>query len=344
MQAKRKQAPALAQPPMSKEEFLKLQAKSEFEILDAIRKGDLKKLETFKFRAEGIDSPLCTDHDTQVYPKISKQVVIEKVTSPTVLSYAILCEQPEVVQFFLSKFPCDLGVYVHGWTPMHFAAATKDTSCLKLLLQHEYAQRYINDGIESDHGVTTPLHIAAMFGNYETVFLLTSPFPAIKFPLASRKKIENTIDCNKLNANGLSALHIAVKNNDWEMFQVLVSVGASQSVVTKDGQSPFELAKALGFAKMAELLETSEIESAEVLKGRHVKLETKEMKFYEEVINIIDQTDAKMDQIIKKVSATQGCCFCHEELGTLCNQCQQTICKACWSNSSHNCIISRDQP
>ena len=288
----------MSKPPKSEEELLKMKEDVEVEILNAIRKGDLEKLGTFKFRAEGIDAPVATKRETLVYPSRSKEVHIERVAGPTVVVYAILCEQPDVLKFFLSKFQPDMGMATCGWTPLHFACATRDVSCLRLLLEHKDVQNNINLGFGSEVGTTT-------------------------------------------------ALHIAVRDDDWDMIQILINAGANLSVMDKDGRSAFDLAKSLGLSRLCGLLEESEIEPQEVLDARYIHSREDDLarnKFFDALEKKIGDVHRGLDLIQEKIEQQEKglakgllCTLCNTKVGRLCPECNQQICAGCWTNPMHRC-------
>ena len=337
----------MSKPPKSEEELLKMKEDVEVEILDAIRKGDLEKLGTFKFRAEGIDAPVATKRETLVYPSRSKEVHIERVAGPTVVVYAILCEQPDVLKFFLSKFQPDMGMATCGWTPLHFACATRDVSCLRLLLEHKDVQNNINLGFGSEVGTTTALHVAVQHRIHEAVLLLTKPFPQIRYPVVTFWKIENDINLSALNALGSTALHIAVRDDDWDMIQILINAGANLSVMDKDGRSAFDLAKSLGLSRLCGLLEESEIEPQEVLDARYIHSREDDLarnKFFDALEKKIGDVHRGLDLIQEKIEQQEKglakgllCTLCNTKVGRLCPECNQQICAGCWTNPMHRC-------
>lgn len=254
----------------SDEELWEKRVEAELSIITAIRNGDIEKLRSFEFRPEGIDTRLLRKVDVVVFPSKSKEVHIEKINGPTVVVYSILCEQPEILTFFLTKFSPDLSDASTGWTPLHFACTTRDVSCLKILLQHSFIQENINMAVGSKVGVTTALHLAVRYQLHETVLLLTSAFPTITYPSKSFWKLENKIDVSLVSGWGETPLHTAVRQRDWDMIQILINAGANMSAVDKDGLSAYDVAKSLGFKRLVDLFEECEIETRGVLEKRYL--------------------------------------------------------------------------
>ena len=315
---------------------LKRQKEVEIEILDAIRRGDLKKIESFPFNADGIDTHLCQSVNTRVFPSISHERKIEAIRGPTVVIYSILCERPDILTFFLNKFKLNLADNIDGWTPLHFSCATKDVSCLKILLSYRPVQKNINipilcDSNPGNSNITTPLYIAASYGLHETVLLLTQPF--------FKASIKNEIKTSLRASTGLTPLHVAVRNNDWDMCQILLNCQDCDTSITDDkGRSPYDLAKELNLNKIVSKFESGEIETREILEDRYIDKHTKEEKvLLKQISDKIDNMKARLDKIESQVSNFGLCSLCEANIGRLCPDCNQIICKTCWSTPIHRC-------
>ncbi|OHT11298.1 hypothetical protein TRFO_19275 [Tritrichomonas foetus] len=318
-------------------ETQKLMREAEIEVLNAIRHGDLQKLESIKFNADGIDSRLSIHADTKVYPAISRQVVIESVCGPTVVVYSILCEQPEILKFFLSKFNPSLSYDVDGWTPLHFACATKDSTCLKILLSIRYVQQIINMPIVET--TTTPIYIASLFGNHEHALLLTQPKHKVLIPSPVAMEFPNIINVSEQASTGCSALHIAVKNNDWDMCQILLSSNIDQSLTDSEGSSAYDIARNLKLSKIVEKFENVDFLSREKLEERYLNKETREEHVYFERVNKkIEEIKQKLGKIENQIGKNVDICsLCEEKIGKLCSECNQHLCETCWASPMHRC-------
>ncbi|KAK8866591.1 hypothetical protein M9Y10_009556 [Tritrichomonas musculus] len=328
---------------------LQRQKEVEIEILDAIRRGDIKKIESFPFNADGIDTHLSQSVETNVFPSISKVRLIEKVHGPTVVIYSILCEQPDILMFFLTKFNPDLTSNIDGWTPLHFACATKDTSCLKILLSIRFIQQNINIPILSDvdqntRDITTPLYIAASYGLHETVLMLTQSTFHVTIPSPIKISFKNTIKTSIRAATGLTPLHVAVRNGDWDMCQILLNCADCDTTITDNKErSPYDLAKELKLNKIVSNFESGEIETREILEGRYIDTFTKEEKNYlKQITDKINDMKKRLDKIESRQHQYGLCSLCEVNIGKLCPDCNQIICKTCWNDPIHRCNTEYD--
>lgn len=97
----------------------------------------------------------------------SKSVNVE-VRTPQDESPLMLAALGGQIELCQSLLLAEADVNKPGWTPLHYAATGGHTAIVRLLLEHH---AYID--AESPNG-TTPLMMAARYGNYETVALLLS--------------------------------------------------------------------------------------------------------------------------------------------------------------------------
>jgi hypothetical protein len=323
------------------EEIRQRTAQAELDILEAIRSGDLAKIKSIKINPRGIDSRLGINADTIVYPSCSKEIHIEKLNGPTCLIYSILCERPEFVDFFLTNFSPDMSSTINGWTPFHFACVTRDISCLRLLLQHQYVQENVNVGIDStDVKHTTAIHLAVQHGLHSTVLALTQPFPPIRYPRPGPAR-ENRIQLSILNAVGQSPLHLAVNRNDWDMIQILVGSRADLSLTNTDGQSAFDLAKAQSKTNLVQLFENAEFEVRPLLERKYLGGPQSERakEFFDTVFARLQMIRTKLGLIEEELKddSEKICSVCEKTAGALCGECNQYLCLACWTEEMHRC-------
>lgn len=116
------------------------------------------------------------------WPKTNVEWRNSKDESP--LMMAAIKGHTELVKLLISK---DADVNKTGWTPLHYAASSAKKSIIEILLNHS---AYID--AESPNG-STPLMMAAMYGNAECVRLL----------------LEGGADPTLINQSGLSASDFA---------------------------------------------------------------------------------------------------------------------------------------
>jgi hypothetical protein len=327
-----------ARPQLTEEEAKHLTTQAELDILEAIRSGDLEKIKLMDINPRGIDTRLGVSADTIVYPSQSGEVHIEKIAGPTVLVYSILCERANFVQYFLSKFDPDMSFAPDGWTPFHFACTTRDPSCLKVLLQHEYVQENINVGIDSSSDThTTGLHLAVVHRLHESVFILTRPFPPVQYPSLGQKR-PNRIATSAPNAAGDTPMHCAVRAADWDMVQVLINAGADTSAVNRAGRSPFDLAR----GQLIRLFEEGEIESRAALERRYMsefRTVDRTRLFYDAIFGRLDKVKRLLALIQESIKSDEEktCSICEDAVGELCAECNQYFCRTCWSEAMHRC-------
>ena len=116
------------------------------------------------------------------WPKTNVEWRNSKDESP--LMMAAIKGHTELVKLLIAK---DADVNKTGWTPLHYAASSAKKSIIEILLNHS---AYID--AESPNG-STPLMMAAMYGNAECVRLL----------------LEGGADPTLINQSGLSASDFA---------------------------------------------------------------------------------------------------------------------------------------
>ena len=73
----------------------------------------------------------------------------------------------------------------------------------------------------------------------------------------AQKVLEMNFDCNLQHDNGYTALAYAAMKGNGRMVELLLRNGADPTVVTKEGDSPVELALRLGHSEVADILKTA---------------------------------------------------------------------------------------
>ena len=102
----------------------------------------------------------------------------------------------------------------------------------------EFCNAPLRDVNQKGIGGSTPLYIAAIWGDLE----------------AARLLIEAGADVNARNEDGETALHWAASEGDRALAQLLIDRGASLDERDDEGQTPLELALLMGQAQMKDIL------------------------------------------------------------------------------------------
>ena len=71
--------------------------------------------------------------------------------------------------------------------------------------------------------------------------------------------LDNGVNVNETNENGVTALHLAAKVGDIKMIQFLIERGASPDAKSRRSQTPIDWARAMRHFAAAAVLETSSI-------------------------------------------------------------------------------------
>ncbi|KAJ0405169.1 hypothetical protein P43SY_001374 [Pythium insidiosum] len=127
-----------------------------------------------------------------------------------------------------------------AWTPLQYACALGDDALVAELLAKSADASVLFDCGRTKFGYA-PLHVATRFGQRHVVDQLLAK--------AAECRLSQPVD----DAIGASALHIAVVQGDAPLVRRLLD--ASDSVpTTKNGTTPYELAKRLGHSEISQLL------------------------------------------------------------------------------------------
>jgi ankyrin repeat protein len=122
-----------------------------------------------------------------------------------------------------------------GFTPLHLAAFFGQVESVRLLLERDAPV----DAVADNEMRVTPLHSAAA-GRHEDV---------------ARLLIKAGADVNARQRHGYTPLHSAAQNGDVELVDRLLHAGADPSARTDDGRTPADLAREAGRPALATRLE-----------------------------------------------------------------------------------------
>ena len=192
----------------------------------------------------------------------------------TLLHEAIVANHFKTLRAIL-EFPGVVidAVDAEGYTPLHYACMMKDSRLLDIFLSDKY---HMNVNIYTYQG-KAPAHIVMRYGTPEMVMkLLDSPGIYLNIPdkdgktpfiLAAEKGQRELYDYflskPELNVNkqsrteGIAAIHIAVDNNDTDLFERLAHhPDISFDLRTTIGKSPLHYAAGRGYLDLVKYLVT----------------------------------------------------------------------------------------
>ena len=253
----------------------------EEKVINSIKSGDLSQVKKCCIGKNDVNRPISYCKDIRVVSKYGG-CPFPTIQSPTPLIYAILCEQDEILEYLLETKQPDLSKRVNGWAPIHFAACLSSSDCLRVLLRYEYIQENIDIPVETHlisqpGNITTALHIATTNRRHENVILLTQDLPTIVYD-GTGKKIEGIeviphqpANPSQLTASGNAPLHIAARQNDWDMCQIILNASDDSTIKNQEGKTAEDIAIQFGFNELAQKLRDNQIESIESLKSRYIK-------------------------------------------------------------------------
>ncbi|KAK8838057.1 hypothetical protein M9Y10_036007 [Tritrichomonas musculus] len=225
------------------------------EVVKAIVHGDLDAFKKCCVGENDINQRLLQYEELKAQPLYNPDESYINIRGPTMLMYAILCEQNEIVEYILECKNPKVKKYVEGYNCLHLAAMIKDSKCLKLLLQHKWIQDNIDIPLNlpdrqarEDEG-TTALHLAVSNRRYANVFLLLSKMPKARWPQkkANQRTVEEefedymfeySADVNKKSDSGSTPLHIAVSLCDYGMVRILLSAITDIDICDAKGKRP----------------------------------------------------------------------------------------------------------
>lgn len=235
----------------------------EMRFINAIKNGDLNEVKTFWLKQSEIDKPFYLQRQVKIINK-SNIYPFTYVSEPTPIVLAILCEQPEILQYMINTFHPSFNNPVNGWYPIHYAACTGDYKCMQVLLQYETVQKNIDITLKTHTGAVstnTALHVAAANHLHAQALLLTSPLPDIIYD-SNFVKYETPVkstyvpaNSSKVTSSGSSPLHSAVKSADIDMVKILLHAKTDINIVNNDQFTALDIAKGSNMKEIIALLE-----------------------------------------------------------------------------------------
>lgn len=229
------------------------------QAVEAIEKGDLAAYKKLNISNILVNRPLMMGKALSPKPKYGGLSPITSINGPTVMIYAILCEQHEILQYILDHQQPDASIFVNGYNALHYAAMTNDWRCLDVLLHYRYFQENIDMAAQVSQtspdaaGKTTALHCAVSNGRKYQAMLLLQKLPEYRdipsrgAPKEEGKKakteddeeeeeakepqeIYDSASADQLSAANCTPLFTAVFLRNPELVQILLAAGADTTV------------------------------------------------------------------------------------------------------------------
>lgn len=113
-----------------------------------------------------------------------------------------------------------------------------------------YVVKLLPTGLETKPRERSPEGVRALFYAIEKSNLVYA-----------QKVLEMNFDCNLLHDNGYTPLAYAAMKGNTRMVELLIRNGADPAMVTKDGDSPAELALRFGHSEVADVLKQARLQS-----------------------------------------------------------------------------------
>ena len=113
-----------------------------------------------------------------------------------------------------------------------------------------YVVKLLPTGLETKPRERSPEGVRALFYAIEKSNLVYA-----------QKVLEMNFDCNLLHDNGYTPLAYAAMKGNTRMVELLLRNGADPALVTKDGDSPAELALRFGHSEVADVLKQARLQA-----------------------------------------------------------------------------------
>lgn len=113
-----------------------------------------------------------------------------------------------------------------------------------------YVVKLLPTGLEAKPKERSPEGVRALFYAIEKSNLVYA-----------QKVLEMNFDCNLLHDNGYTPLAYAAMKGNTRMVELLIRNGADPAMVTKEGDSPAELALRFGHSEVADVLKQARLQS-----------------------------------------------------------------------------------
>jgi hypothetical protein len=219
-------------------------------VAEAIIAGDLAALKSLRISHIDVNRRLRLPGTVVPRPKYTTTEGPIQIQAPTMIMLAIICEQDTLLDYMLGNLSPDLSVRADGFTALHVAAMVRDYRPLRLLLQYQWTQEYVDipveqDGIETRQGwATTALHCAITNHRAANVYQLIVEFPPYRgacddAPAYQPENIELP------SASGSTPLYVAVHARDYDIVRILIAAGADPGLPSGSGKSAIDLAREL---------------------------------------------------------------------------------------------------
>jgi hypothetical protein len=240
------------------------------QYIDAIITGNLKAFKELRVPVRDISRQLFLPATVNPRPRYHPRGHPVVVRRPTLLQFAVICEQDEIVRYILDYKEPDLSAKSgDGRNVLHIAAAVKDYRPLQILLEYEWIQEHIDERLDlpgqerRDGCFNTALHIAVTNQNVRHVLLLIQSLPPLHVSPRAAKSLDpdevadrpphNPVNYDQRSAAGSLPLHIAVHQQNLAIVRILLAAGADPSLTNDEGQQPLDFARALKAVRDEEL-------------------------------------------------------------------------------------------
>lgn len=353
-------------------------------VIKAIQTGSLDELKKCCLGKADVNRPISLSQDVPIVSQ-SRQCPFSVIHAPTPVVYTILCEQPELLDYLLRVKSGDLSVRVQGWAPIHYAACTGSHKCLEVLLRYKFTWENIDIPVDEPAGVprkrspsTTALHVAVTNRRHAAAILLTED-PTTPFIDSANDEvghfIPQRVDIHAFTTFGNAPIHIAARQNDWDMCQILLNAGADLTLRNDQGKTAIDIAREFHYNDLAEKLEKNKFMTLCELKLKYLgeeddgdagpkndsddegsnsqiarlmwtirRLENT-VRYLENRVSALEAqryTGAVAPQVPRVSSGTVNlCCVCGSPSGEKCEQCSLSFCPTCRLKSQHACVLPK---
>jgi len=343
----------------------------ENQVIKSIHDGDIhafRKLYTGKI---DIDRNFSISKDILVKNN-SNSTPFPFINNPTPLVLAILCEKAEIVEYILKEKNPNLNKRVNGWNAIHYASCTVDYQSLKHLLAEDFYSMNIDIEVQYPFTVpsnnrTTSLHIAVTNNRHAQALMLLFPY------LSHQKYIENDslapANPKQPSAHGNMPIHIAARNGDWDMHQILLHASDDITITNDQGKTPIDILREYEQNEIISLISNMVLNPFDDLVEKYIKqtisntqIANQEPKsipavtyrddLMDAIINltrIIQNIDTRVERLEKSerfslsdkkiIPETMSikCSNCDSNNATLCLTCNKYLCDQCMISEQHLC-------
>jgi ankyrin repeat protein len=249
--------------------------------LEALKSGDPETHKPIRPSRKDINRTIFVHPSivlTLKYTKKSKPITVDR---PTLLQLAAICEQDEIMEWFIKNYPIDFSVLSGDKRHIiHIAAAVADYRPLALLMRYRYFQENVDfqyrlpGEMPRDGERTTALHIAVGYNHIRHVFILLTQYTEgisteKDKPAEDEEEVVQVHGANvdQRTGGGSTALHSAVYRQNVNMVRVLLAFGGD--VTTRDSKNESVKDLAARLKKTEEAKFQARKEAAEKHKGTY---------------------------------------------------------------------------